>query len=317
MTSKRELLLRKHLATLDGDVVAEIYVRPGKPFRPIATGRRHIPVGQLMTIKAGMTPQEWESMFCELPMLEMCEVASLVQSFRAQPHGLYMKIVGRRRRLLYIPDLELRVEREFARAVSTGNIYPMARYVLVQAGLERVKPEAVAMREPDAVDELARVLGTDREGLVPLFHPTNGRGTIDFFGVTIRAIHRESKLRRVSPRALKLSPHVRAVWHLRPFSFDPATKERLLSECPVCSKPLGFSVTKGVAFCDHCVAPGRFGELWPSVDLRDFPQPLVEVEDLEALDFVTGLVDPEPAVRRVFKPALHGDLAAFDRGELF
>jgi hypothetical protein len=30
------------------------------------------------------------------------------------------------------------------------------------------------------------------------------------------------------------------------------------------------------------------------LDLRDFPQPKVEVEDEEALDFLTGLIDPSP-----------------------
>lgn len=34
----------------------------------------------------------------------------------------------------------------------------------------------------------------------------------------------------------------------------------------------------------------------PNVDFRD-PQPLIEVGDAEALDFVTGLVDPDPTRR--------------------
>ena len=198
------------------------------------------------------------------------------------------------------------------------NVYPRAYDVLAQAGLSRFYPEAIAMRDAGIAQDLAGVFGVAAEKLVPLFHPAVDDGrSIDFFGVAIRAVHREARLRRVSPRALSISPHVRAVWHLRPLAFDPATKEVLLDHCPVCQQPLGFAITKGVAFCDHCVQEGRFGDLVPAVDLREFPQPLVEVPDLEALDFATGLVDPDPSVRAGFAPALHDDLAAFDRSELF
>ena len=52
----------------------------------------------------------------------------------------------------------------------------------------------------------------------------NRRELIDFFGVTIRAHYREAKIRRVSPRALEIAPYHRAVWELRPLSFDPQTR---------------------------------------------------------------------------------------------
>ena len=80
-------------------------------------------------------------------------------------------------------------------------------------------------------------------------------------------------------------------------SFDPSTKERLIDACPQCNRTLGWTRTYGVAYCDYCSRPKVFGQftwLYPAVDLRDFPQPKVEVEDEEALDFLTGLIDPSP-----------------------
>jgi hypothetical protein len=53
------------------------------------------------------------------------------------------------------------------------------------------------------------------------------------------------------------------------------------------------------------------------VDLRDFPQKIIEVEDTEALDFVTGLIDPDPTVRELFRPNLPEEFRGVDRGELF
>lgn len=201
---------------------------------------------------------------------------------------------------------------------SSVNIYPRALDVLVQARTSGARPEAVATRDAELAAQLAKVLGTDENLVAPLFHRRTGGGKfIDFFGVRLRAVHRETVARRVSPRALRISPYVRAIWHLRPLSFDPATKEELLDRCPVCDGQLGFVFTQGVPFCDHCEHPGRSSGNRLAVDLRDYPQPVVELDDMEALDFVTGLLDPDPEVRAGFAPALHDDLAAFDRSDLF
>jgi hypothetical protein len=59
-------------------------------------------------------------------MMELCEVATPVHSISAQPHGLYMKVAGRRERLVYIPDLELQVDVEFALDVASGTPFASA-----------------------------------------------------------------------------------------------------------------------------------------------------------------------------------------------
>lgn len=198
------------------------------------------------------------------------------------------------------------------------NVYRRAFDVLTQAGIGELRPEYIASRDTGIAGRLAEVLGTDASLIEPLFHgATSADADIDFFGAKLRGIHREAKIRRVSPRALAQAPYIRAIWHLRPLGFDPSTRERLLSACPVCNTPLGFTHTRGVAFCDACEGDNDIGLPVATVDLRDFPQPLVDVGDMEALDFVTGLIDPSQDIRARFAPTLHDDISGIGRGDLF
>jgi hypothetical protein len=61
-----------------------------------------------------------------------------------------------------------------------------------------------------------------------------------------------------------------------------------------------------VTHCEEC------GE-----DLRDFRQPKIECADMEALDFVTGLVDPDPACRRRSLAMVKPPLSDFGAGDIF
>ena len=190
--------------------------------------------------------------------------------------------------------------------------------VLALVDIETLHPASIAasLDEVDAAG-LAELLGTEVASLRRAIHPIADDGRCLFFGTSIRTKHREGPVRRVSPRGLADAPYIRAMWQLRPIGFDPRTKELLLSQCPVCGAALGFSRTYGVCFCDRCAGNDDLGFVQPAVDLRDFPQPLVEIGDMAALDFVTGLVDPDPAVRERFAPALDDDLTGLDRGEIF
>ncbi|MCW2282588.1 ribosomal protein S14 [Rhodoblastus acidophilus] len=136
---------------------------------------------------------------------------------------------------------------------------------------------------------------------------------IDFFGVPIRPHYRNLGVRRVSPLALRQSGYHRAVWELRPLAFDPGTMERLLQNCPVCGSVLGWRRTFGICHCDRCKDRHRR----PTVDLRAFPQPLVEVEDMEALAFVASLVDPLRSEPTVWGSRLSSEVRELSRGEMF
>jgi hypothetical protein len=190
-------------------------------------------------------------------------------------------------------------------------------------GILTTRPASLCVRPPSLAETIARMAGThDVERIAQKFHvPIQGRGGwSNFFGEPLRDFYRELKKRRVAPTSLKNGEYVRAMWALKPLSFDPVTKETLIDACPKCDRVLGWTLTYGVAFCDHCSRPEKFMHFswhYPGLDLRDFPQPKVEVEDEEALDFVTGLIDPLPgrkeAARRLV-PEIWSDVS---NGDLF
>jgi hypothetical protein len=168
------------------------------------------------------------------------------------------------------------------------------------------------------VDGLATLFKLDRRDIVQRLHAKNRfdhhkSEAIDFFGTKIRTQYLETIFRRVSPRALKLSPHHRAVWDLRPFSFDSSTRERLLDTCPVCGQRLRWLFVRGPTHCDVCVTDLGL----PMTDLRDHPQPILEFDDEEAIDFAVGLIDPDPQKREVVRKLLPDALADASNSDVF
>ena len=179
-----------------------------------------------------------------------------------------------------------------ARTAST-NGYAHAHDILSQCEGGAGRNSSISARAASFLPELSRVLGVPEETLTPLTDKSDRKKqTFDFFGNRMRAGHRLTKIRRVSPRALRISGHYRGVWGLKAFSFDPETKEQLIDSCPVCQRRLGFERTNGICHCDWCTTIDQRGFLAPAVDLRDHLQPLIEVDDAEALGLMSGLVDP-------------------------
>jgi hypothetical protein len=95
---------------LDGVVARIVRSTDGGPIRQISKHGGAKPTGTFVSLKAGNRAMPWESIKCELPALELAEVASPVVSLLAQPHRLELIVRGRRDPLIYFPDLELTVE---------------------------------------------------------------------------------------------------------------------------------------------------------------------------------------------------------------
>ena len=190
---------------------------------------------------------------------------------------------------------------------------------LTLAGIAKTNPCAIASSlKGREIEGLATLLKTDASEIRKRTHPVgtfdhSKTETVNFFGVRIRADYREKRVRRVSPRALAKSAYHRAIWDLRLFSFDPETREQLLDHCPVCTKQLGWMRSRGIGMCDHCIDERGL----PNVYLMDFLQPLIEVEDEEALGFVIGLVDPDPDRKSAARRLAGGPWAAFSNDILF
>ena len=190
--------------------------------------------------------------------------------------------------------------------------------VLLFADITARTPVSLPYIGPAEAERVAYVLKVPVGEILSRCHASTsgenaGANRIDFFGVPLRVRYRESVLRRVSPRALAISPHHRALHDLRPFSFCPETLEELLDACPVCHEPLGWYTTTGVAFCEHCVD----GEGIARVDLRDFPQPIIRIDDEAALRFLTDLINPDPLVREKALANVDRRLSEYGPGDLF
>jgi hypothetical protein len=202
---------------------------------------------------------------------------------------------------------------------AADNSYQNAGHVLLAAGISYHGNFSVGVKAQGRAQDLAITLGVPEEVLrktIP--YPVPERpGWSDFFGVPLRNVHRDIKCRRVSPISLKQSLHLKAIWSVKALSFDPMTKEQLLDRCPECSCRPTYRRTYGLQYCEFCNTPDEIGVPRGRVDFRDFPQPRIEVGDMEALDFVSDLIDPERLAERDRVGSLHVDLRKFDRSQLF
>lgn len=170
---------------------------------------------------------------------------------------------------------------------------------------------ATTLTDEGEMERIATLIGCAPEDIVSRTYRTgefahSGSESIDFFGTRIRLHFRETRFRRVSPRALEIHPYHHAPWELRPLANDSQTGEKMLDTCPVCKRKLGWLRADVPTQCDKCDA-----------DLRDFPQPVSPVEDEEAYGFVVGLVDPDPAKKEDARRLLPEAWRNFSNGDLF
>lgn len=115
----REILLTTVKHELDElRTFAWIFVaEDGGPIRTIIDGRHKTETGRNTFVKSGSRGMPWESRAGEEPLMRLCEVATPVHSYLAQPHRLEMAVSGHGRHLVYFPDAELKVDRAFAEAL--------------------------------------------------------------------------------------------------------------------------------------------------------------------------------------------------------
>lgn len=170
---------------------------------------------------------------------------------------------------------------------------------------------ATTLTDPDEIARIATLIGCTVQDIASRTYRTSEFShshseSIDFFGTQIRLHFRETRYRRVSPRALGIAQYHRALWELRPLPYDFQTNEKLLGVCPACARKLRWLRADVPTLCDKCDA-----------DLRDFPQPVASVEDQEAYGFVVGLVDPDPGKKAAARRLLPEAWRDFSNGDLF
>ncbi|MGO7076493.1 hypothetical protein ACCT03_22095 [Rhizobium johnstonii] len=171
-----------------------------------------------------------------------------------------------------------------------------------------------------APEALATLLGnfSGSQGLTPLLETTDShqKHLLPLFGVLLNR-DTLSANRRVSPLALRNAPYLRATWRVWPIAFDPMTKEMLLEDCPVCQQQLSAGFMGNIWCCDRCSELDSFGQL-KAVDLREYPQEIVDEVLWDNLDFATSFVDPNAREsRKVSRSLLHPDFDDVSDGGVF
>lgn len=104
----------------DGVVATIVRSEEGGPLRRIITGRKTKPTATVPCLKSGFRNMPVESMKCELPTLQISEVATAVHALMSQSHRLEIYIEGEDAPLIYFPDLELEVEPQFLQNIQRG-----------------------------------------------------------------------------------------------------------------------------------------------------------------------------------------------------
>lgn len=210
------------------------------------------------------------------------------------------------------PHVDESLRGYFGRALSVTAVRNLATMLkLADATKGNAVSVATTLTDLGEIERIATLIGCTPDDIASRTYKTgefahSGSESICFFGTQIRAHFRESKYRRVSPRALEISQHHSAPWELRCFAYDFQTNEKLLGVCPACDRRLGWLRADVPTLCDKC-----------DTDLRDFPQPVFPVDDEEAYRFVTGLVDMAPGKKEAARRLLPEAWSGFSNGALF
>jgi len=176
------------------------------------------------------------------------------------------------------------------------NGHPAVSHALGLAGFETFGAGFLSNSEAVDIRKLSAFFGCSEDELRHRFHlPVRVEGSassfVNYFGQPIRKDMREPVLRRVSPASLRISPYHRGSWMLRPLHYCPESGEKLVSSCPNpnCGRSLGWNAAYGIPFCEYCLD----GDCEPTTDLRNFPQPMLEEQDLKVYAPIARLLtDP-------------------------
>ena len=172
-----------------------------------------------------------------------------------------------------------------------ANVFTHCSQLLNLIGLPARAPEALAFTQTTAAPALAKLLGTTTKEIESRMHPATqediGYSTVHWFGSSIQRRHVEAPVRRFAPQSLAEHAHFPAIWAVRLLDYCPITAELLHSECPQCSRPLGWRACRSLLKCERCRASLL------SAESRTLPPDLREAAQLGA-----ALISPTATVRQ-------------------
>lgn len=190
-----------------------------------------------------------------------------------------------------------------------------SNYIVLRACGLNLQHQGNALTEAssDNIRELARLLRVDRGRLGELVCEPVGEdftGTVVRWGSrTMRLRDLETRFRRVSPLALSRSGHHRQAWLSRLLPFCPETFEELIGTCPVCDRPLRWTLAKPISQCDEPSCEAGQQPIKPTN--RCLPKELREL-----YSFFARLMSSNSQVSESARNTLHTDLEALDNPTL-
>jgi hypothetical protein len=156
-----------------------------------------------------------------------------------------------------VPPLEGETLISLLVRTSEANVFGGPLPVLQLADTVGARAAFAAFGEFGNAARLAALLEQDVSQIELRMHPPAAAGRTDrvvYFGLEMPRRFLEASVRRVSPAGLRMSPHGRAAWILRPLDFCPETVMRLIDRCPDCGAQLQWDMCRSVWRCCHCDA---------------------------------------------------------------
>ena len=139
-----------------------------------------------------------------------------------------------------------------------ANVFTKTSHLLNLIGLHAQASEAVPFTHCGAAPSIAKLIGSTTNEIESRMHSAAeddlGRSTVRWFGASIERRHIEARVRRFAPLSLEEHAHFPAIWAVRLLDFCPTTMELLRSECPHCSRPLGWRACRSLHKCEKCGA---------------------------------------------------------------
>jgi hypothetical protein len=186
------------------------------------------------------------------------------------------------------------------------NVLPSSHLILEQVGAAHAQNPTAAVASDLDEDELASILRIPvTQVALRRHHALAGNGTVDFFGVAVRADDIISRRRRFAPGSIGCSPHIRALWSIKTVPCCTESWQYLTDTC-TCGSVQGWRHAWRLDRCDRCCAR-----------LDRIPTAEVDFRLKDPLGFLIGLLDPDPFRRAKARAALPPALADWDGGTAF
>lgn len=181
------------------------------------------------------------------------------------------------------------------------NVLGDVKSTLRSIGLAPARPGCISVTVAGREEALAARLGCAASVIeaasTPPVDPADGT-VVRWGDGAIRRIYLVTRVRRISPTALAISPHHRAAWSNVLLDYCPESLELLIDRCSRCGRTQRWLAAEGIDVCDE---PGCGPIAEPRVEL-----PLHLAEGYRRF---AGICSPIPADRRTAVAGLAGELA--------